>query len=350
MGIKGWTRFVVATACAVAVVAGADELAVRRNLAQAALLVGDYEHAVTLADEILATWPDDAATRLIRGLARVGLGEYTDAEADLTAAKPYFPDEVAIPYNLALIAEKQADHRAALQYLDEAFAGGLEKNDAYLLKAQILDNLGRRAEAREMLEAYVAKRPGSRETYLILAQWARADGEYAKAIEYYDAALARLRDGATLAELGATYRAAGDRAHAVTCYEEAIAKGAASGDALAEFAADYAAAGDYESARGIYERLVGRFPANGRYRFGLAFVEQQLGMEAEAEAGYRKAVALEPSFAEAYYNLGALADAAENEADAITYYRKFLEYAAAREDLAANRAKAEARLALLEGK
>ena len=335
---------------AVAAAATADgELVAQRNLAQAALLVGDYAKAARLSEDILSTWPDDPATRLIRGLARVGLGEWGGAEEDLRYARPSFPAETSIPFNLALVEEKRGEHKEALTDLEEALAKGLNKSDAYLLKAQILDNLGRRAEARETLENYYEKKPGSRDVVLVLAQWARADGDYEKAIKYYTEALKRLRDGATVAELASTYRAVGKREEAVDLYFEAVAKGGASPDVLTEFAADYAAAGEYDAARSIYGRLVGQYPRTAAYRFGLAFVDQQLGDEDTAAAGYLKAAELKPDFAEAYYNLGAIADAREDLTGAKKYYRLFLTYAEGRTDLAATRAKVTERLAVLGG-
>jgi tetratricopeptide (TPR) repeat protein len=329
--------------------ATAGDLGVQRNLAQAALLVGDYERAITLSNEILASWPEDAGAHLIRGLAYVGTGEFEKAEADLLIAREEYPDDYSVLYNLAIIAERRGDNREALLYLDEALAQGLRKTDAHLLKAKLLDRLGRRAEARETLEFYITRRPGTREIYLTLAQWARADGDNAKAIGYYEEALKQKRDGPTLAELATTYEAAGDRAQAIDYYFEAIAYGAADADILAEYAADYAAGGEFDKALEIYARLVEKYPGNAYYLFGYSFVRQQTGEVDEARAGYLKVVKLKPDFAEPYYNLAALADAGEEAAAAASYYRKFLNYSAGRDDLAESRARAQERLDLLEG-
>jgi tetratricopeptide (TPR) repeat protein len=330
-------------------VAAADNLAAQRNLAQAALLVGDYERAIELADEILAEYPGDDGTHLIRGLALVGTGEFEKAERDLLIAREAYPEDISVLYNLAVIAERRGDNRQALLYLDEALARGLIKVEAYLLKAKLLDQLGRRGEARETLEQYLTKRPGTRDIYLTLAQWSRAEGDNDKAIAYYEEALKFRRDGETLAELAATYEATGDRAQAMTFYLEAIGKGAANADILAEYAADYAAGGEFEKSLDIYERLVAKFPDNAYYLFGMSFVKQQLGDVAEARSGYARAVQLKPDFPEPYYNLGSLADADEKAEDAASYYRKFLIYSEGREDLAESRAKAQERLRLLEG-
>lgn len=331
------------------IVGAAGDLAAGRNLAQAALLVGDYERALELADDILATWPDDAATRLIRGLALMARGEFGAAERDLLAAREAYPDDIAVLYNLAVIAERRGDYRNGLHYLDEAFARGLDRDNAHLLKAKLLDHLGRGEEARDTLEYYLTRRPGTREIYLALAEWSRAAGDADKAIAYYEEALKYGRDGPTLAELAATYEAAGDRRSAVDYYFEAVVEGAASADVLAEYAADYAAAAEFEQALEIYQRLVDRFPKNAHYLFGLSFVKQQVGRVEEARAGYMEVVRLKPDFAEPYYNLAALADADEDADAAASYYRGFLSYSAGRDDLAESRAKASQRLELLEG-
>ena len=330
-------------------VAVAGNLAAQRNLAQTALLVGDYERAIALADEILAEYPGDEGTHLIRGLALVGRGDFEKAERDLLVAREAYPDDTSVLYNLAVIAERRGGNRDALLYLDEALARGLVKTEAYLLKAKLLDQLGRRGEARETLEHYLTKRPGTRDVYLTLAQWSRAEGDNEKAIAYYEEALTHRRDGATLAELAATYEAAGDRGRAVAYYFEAIARGAASADILAEYAADYAAAGEFEKSLDIYERLVGKFPDNAYYLFGLSFVKQQLGEVAAARLGYAMVVRLKPDFPEPYYNLAALADAEEEAEEAASYYRKFLVHSEGRDDLADSRATALERLRLLEG-
>jgi len=344
-----WAWLALVAGSVIASIAAADELAVKRNLAQAALLVGDYEKAVALAEEMISQWPDDAGGHLIRGLALVGEEEYERAEGDLLLARAAYPNDTSVLYNLALISEGRGDHDGALQYLDQAIALGLIKHDAYLLKARILDRLGRRPEARATLEYYVSKRPPSRDILLTLAQWARAAGDYERAISYYEEVLKRGRNGPTLAEVAATYEAAGDRQRAVEYYLAAAAKGVATGDALAEFAADYAATGEYDQALEIYDPLVENFPHNAYYLFGRSFVKQQLGEVEEAAAGYRKATHLQPDFAEAYYNLAALADAAEKVSEAIRYYREFLNCSEGREDLAPSRERAKERLALLEG-
>ena len=330
-------------------VGAAGDLAAHRNLAQAALLVGDIERALELADEILAAWPDDAGTHLIRGLALMAQGELAAAEEDLLVAYEAYPDDAAILYNLAVIAERRGDYRDGLHYLDEAFARGLDRVDAHLLKAKLLDRLGRRGEARDTLEYYLSRRPGTREVYLALAEWSRAAGDAEGAIAYYEEALKQGRDGPTLAELAATYEATGDRRSAVDCYFEAVAKGAASSDILAEYAADYAAATEFEQALEIYQRLVDRFPRNAHYLFGLSFVKQQVGRVDEAREGYLEVVRLKPDFAEPYYNLAALADVEEDAGAAALYYRNFLNYSAGRDDLAGSRTKASERLELLEG-
>jgi tetratricopeptide (TPR) repeat protein len=330
-------------------IAAADNVAARRNLAQTALLVGDYERAVELADEILRTWPEDAGTHLIRGLAFVARGEFEDAEKDLLIAREAYPDDTSVLYNLAVIAERRGDNRNGLLYLDEAFARGFNKNEAYLLKAKLLDHLGRRAEAYETLKYYLTRRPGTRDIYLTLAAWSRAAGDAGKAIAYYEEALKFGRDGPTLAELAATYEAAGDRRRAVDYYFEAIARGAANADILAEYAADYAASAEFEPSLEIYQRLVDNFPENAYYLFGLSFVKQQSGETEEARAGYLKVVSLKPDFPEAHYNLAALADADENAEEAISYYREFLIHSSGRDDLAESRAKATQRLLVLEG-
>jgi tetratricopeptide (TPR) repeat protein len=333
----------------VAAVAAADDLAVRRNLAQAALLVGDYEHALELADEILATWPEDAGTRLIRGLAYMAQGEFSAAKEDFLVAHEAYPDDTAVLYNLAVIAERQGDYRGGLHYLDDALARGLDKVETHLLKAKLLDQLGRPDEARDTLEYYLTRRPGTREVYLALAEWSRAAGDTEKAVGYYEQALKYGRDGPTLAELAATYEAAGYREKAVDCYFEAVSKGAASSDILAEYAADYAAAVEFDQALEIYQKLVDKFPRNAHYLFGLSFVKQKLGRVDEAREGYLEVVRLKPDFAEPYYNLAALADAEEDAGAAASYYRSFLNYSTGREDLAETRAKASQRLELLEG-
>jgi len=330
-------------------VAAAGNLAAQRNLAQTALLVGDYERAIALAGEILAEYPGDEGTHLIRGLALVGRGDFEKAGRDLLVAREAYPDDTSVLYNLAVIAERRGGNREALLYLDEALARGLVKTEAYLLKAKLLDQLGRRGEARETLEHYLTKRPGTWDIYLTLAQWSRAEGDNEKAIAYYEEALKHRPDGATLAELAATYEAAGDRGRAVAYYFEAIARGAASADILAEYAADYAAAGEFEKSLDIYEHLVGKFPDNAYYLFGLSFVKQQLGEAAAARLGYAKVVQLKPDFPEPYYNLGALADAEEEAEEAASYYRKFLAHSEGRDDLADSRATAQERLRLLEG-
>lgn len=326
-----------------------EEYAVAREKAQAALLAGDYERAVELAGELIAQAPAEGAGYLIRGTALANLGRWGEAEEDLLRARAAFPTDATVSYNLALAAAHRGDFKRALAYLDEAFAHGLNRSDAYILKATALDRLGRRNEGRTFLEEYLKKRPASRDVILTLAQWARADGDFGRALEYYNEVLKYGRPGSVVAEVASIYEAAGDRDRAVELYLEAMAKGAATAGLLAEYATDYAAAGEPAKAAAIYEKLVAKYPEDASYVFGLAFAKQQLGDARGAEALYRRAVTLRPDFAEAYYNLGALADADERAEEAVQYYEKFLTCAAGRDDLAGSREKARARLRILKG-
>src|SRR6266851_8823038 len=110
-----------------------------------------FRAAIGAADRILADVPDFAPALFYRGIARAALGENKDALPDLTAAvdsKALAPaDSEYARRSLAMAAVASPATADALALLDREEANSGADSTLLVAKGQLLERLGRKAEA-----------------------------------------------------------------------------------------------------------------------------------------------------------------------------------------------------------
>jgi tetratricopeptide (TPR) repeat protein len=164
----------------------------RLNLAQA--LVGQKKEAEALAvlDEAVRRPPEVALVREARGLLLRRLGRADDARLDfqkVIALGP--PTAVAVSrLELGQLFEKAGKHDAALAQYDAVLAAQPKHPLAQRLRAYALLALGRRAEAAEALDRYLAQAPNpAAAAYHARGLLHAGAGRHADAVEMYTLAL-----------------------------------------------------------------------------------------------------------------------------------------------------------------
>lgn len=139
-----------------------------------------FRRAVALA-------PEDTASSCNLAAALREVGNSGEARAILARILETHPDDVAARFNLALIEREEGNPAASLARL-EGLRGALG-DDPHLIAniGKALDELGRHAHAREMLERAVVLRPADPDLRVSLAMHRLATGELGDAWTAYEA-------------------------------------------------------------------------------------------------------------------------------------------------------------------
>jgi tetratricopeptide (TPR) repeat protein len=161
---------------------------------------GDTAGAEHAFDDAIRLGLDDAASFLARGGARLALGRFADAEADLTEVLERAGaerDETAVrtygmqaSYLRGLAREQQENLPGARDDYGVAIEFGYPGAEALRRRAFVAIRAGRLDEARLDVERARALAPDEPETIETEGDLALAEGRYAQAVASYDAALA----------------------------------------------------------------------------------------------------------------------------------------------------------------
>jgi tetratricopeptide (TPR) repeat protein len=134
-----------------------DHRGAKNNLARTLLATGDSDRALSLLNELVAAAPDDRDARFNLGRALEATGQTTAAAGAYRTVLRAHPDDVDALTNLGVLLER-TDPEGALAHLARAAARsshpGVQGNHARALAA-----VGRRAEARAVLEAALQRTP-----------------------------------------------------------------------------------------------------------------------------------------------------------------------------------------------
>ncbi len=94
-----------------------------------------------------------------------------------------------VAFRLAIVYDKMADYDKALEYADLAISLDTTASDYLYLKAVCLDNLGKWAEAVEVLDRYIVLRPEDASGYFSRGQYKYYIGEIDGALEDYNTSI-----------------------------------------------------------------------------------------------------------------------------------------------------------------
>jgi tetratricopeptide (TPR) repeat protein len=217
----------------------AGNLALRRDAIRMACDEGHWEVARQLLNDAPAGHAQDGELLALHGFVLLQAQRYVDAEQALSSAIATGVEAAAVGYNLAFAVFMQKRYEAALEILSAPAAlqtGPL----ASLLRARCLHHVGRRAEAAEDCNAYLAAVPDDVQGRGLLALILYEQGHAGPAREHADVALQ------------------GDP-HQL--------------EALLTVASMQADSSDASAARGSFQALTRIHPHCGRAWFGLALIE-----------------------------------------------------------------------------
>lgn len=173
-----------------------------KNLAQAYQARGDFEAAATLMTEYLKRYPRDWEAQNKLAYSYFKLGDYRRSLQCLqsllsspleipVAGKRY----AAILNNIGVVHL----HMGLISHAENMFRKSLTASDrpnpvTYFNLTRMLTDLGRREEAKKLIEEYIAIAPDDNMPLILLAQNYMNDGEYEKSREILDEILSKYPD------------------------------------------------------------------------------------------------------------------------------------------------------------
>jgi tetratricopeptide (TPR) repeat protein len=119
----------------------------RNDEAEKYFLQGNYQAAIEIYNQKLATQPKDVNALFNRGRAYEELGELDSAEKSMAKALEYDSRNLQVLMSLSNLYQKQKNHNKALMYADQAVELPGAPALAYFLKGRALHQLGKPNEA-----------------------------------------------------------------------------------------------------------------------------------------------------------------------------------------------------------
>lgn len=164
------------TCLAVAPAAALDE---RFRDVQSAIDRGEAAEALAELERLVGKRPKSGEALMLRGTARVMLGDLEAGAADLEKAVEEDPTLRQAWLNLAGLEIAEGKYQEALGLLEKAHDLDPAAADSHLNLGAVLVLLGRRAEAKQHFDRYLEIEGGSAEAYyLVAANYALADLEH----------------------------------------------------------------------------------------------------------------------------------------------------------------------------
>ncbi len=128
------------------------------------------DEAMTVAEQLLARYPDAHEALHVMAMLHVGLRQRGEAERLWRRCIELAPTEPMYYINAAGAALDQGQGEAAVETLHRALAAGCEPTGVYHQLAAVLNQLGRLEEAVEALEQVLERYPDSAEDWFFLGQ------------------------------------------------------------------------------------------------------------------------------------------------------------------------------------
>lgn len=267
---------------------------------------GDASAALSRVDEVLARSPGNHNARITRIQALLDLGRLRDAEDEALAALAAAQEDpessdvlvekarglLASAYRLAgKSREAEGQYRRILEARPENESAAVDL-------ARLLNDLGRRDEARRLVERVLAADPRNgmalAARFLIDEAEGRADAALQTA---RDLAEARAGDVGTLVRAAARLLDAGEAARAAACLEVAMEQlPEIDPDLLARLAVAHFGAGQDSKAAEEFQALTRLRPGDPRPYHYLAAISLRRGDEASARGAAAAALGRDPTF------------------------------------------------------
>jgi Flp pilus assembly protein TadD len=143
-------------------------IAARRRLAAALEASGDATQAVEQLEAARSVQPDDVSLVIELAHAQTALRRFDAAERELRRVLKTAPNEAGVHQGLGLISLRRGLYLQAEQELRRALELDAEAGNAYLYRAEALNQLSRVDEAMEMLERAIQLQPANARAYYLI--------------------------------------------------------------------------------------------------------------------------------------------------------------------------------------
>jgi putative PEP-CTERM system TPR-repeat lipoprotein len=171
-----------------AVAVDEQAFAPRLLLARHYVVTGDFQHAVTVAQELALRVPDDAVVRQILGLAHLGRGNYQQALQNLTVAAQQQPESAGAHFNLAISQLALNDAEGATESLHRLIELQPDNLRAFALLAGLKIRGGELDAADGLIEKMRALDENSMLPYTLSGDVMSARGDFTGAARAYGVA------------------------------------------------------------------------------------------------------------------------------------------------------------------
>lgn len=300
-----------------------------------------YALALHHYQQTLPTSAADASMHVNMARCYLGLGDQAKAHESLLEALRLEPGNEMAHLELAGIYREEKLYDKAVAELRSAVAGNPDNRDIHLNLAQVLELMGKPAEADKEYALAGVKRTVNATDHLRRAAMYQAAEEFAKeaaeyttllliqpdtpgireklgdarlkaghdseAIAAYDEAIRR-REGTSriLYNLGTLYERKGDLDEAIRRFSEAIRLDSGNSDARRRLAEIYTLRGDFTAAIGEYQELIARHGDNPLNYYKLARLLEKKRDYQAAISAYTKAIKLDQDNIEAHRGIALL--------------------------------------------
>lgn len=302
----------------------------RFRLGQVLLRQANVDEALAVFEAAERWSGGDPGLRFRLGVLLLQAERAQDAEAVFrTMAEAHGADAQAwYLLGVSLLAQKK--NAEAVESFDRVPPQAPEYSDALVRKAIALDGLGRKAEARALLEARLAGEPGDEEVVLALAGLWEDDAEYRRAADLLEGYLSgrEVGNARVFFTLGVLHDKLKDWRRSAEYMQRSLEHNPDDPHALNYLGYTYAEQGVHlEEAERLILRALELKPGDGFITDSLGWVYYKQGRYPEAAATLRKALEANPEDPIIWEHLGDALVAAGEPAEAAEAYRRTLEIA-----------------------
>ena len=286
---------------------GPNGLSAKSKLAALAVAENDKTKAEKLIAEVLQTEPRNAEALFIR--ARLRLRDYRTEEAisDLRTVLRDAPDNAAALLNLARAHVQAGAYDLASDRYVEAYAKNPQRNDIRLEYANFLVNRGEYSRASEVLEAALALNPKFVPALQLMTRVKLLQRDFAGAQEYANRTEAVSGDPIFSEQVkGAVFRAQDDIESSIKTYQRAHEIAPEETRPVVALVQTYLQSGRRQEAKDFLGAILRANEKNVLARDLLGQVEEIDGDTAAAEKEYKTVIELEPKAPAGYRSLAAM--------------------------------------------
>lgn len=145
-------------------------LEAKKTLAQLLVLGRKFDNALSMADEIVGSHPQDFDGYRIRAAALIGLKKLTQAERSINRAEEINGEDVSLFGLRAILARERGDAQSALLFLGKAIATGRDKKQYLILRSKIYRDQQNNSALIDDLYSLVEVDPGESQFVYALAK------------------------------------------------------------------------------------------------------------------------------------------------------------------------------------